>query len=160
MKRDVQSLTCEVKRGVRRRGGFTLVECLVAGTVLALFGGTIAIAAAQAGGANRRGVERRAAAQRLDAVLTKIDVLGPARMSIEGPFGGELESDESEQGPRGRAWAWSASIVQEGTWADLYIVEATVRWVGSTGKTRSVSARTRMFDPVGSRTVLAGWDDL
>ena len=132
----------------------------MAGTVLALFGSAIAIAAAQAGAASRRGVERRMAAQQLDAVLTKIDVLGPARMSVEGPFGGALETAQDGLAPRGGGWSWSAVIALEGAWADLYTVEVTVRWTGSAGQPRSITTRTRLFDPVGSRTVQAGWDEL
>lgn len=138
-----------------RRRAFTLVECLIAGTVLAIFGASIAIAAAQSTAATRRGGDRRAAAQRLDAVLTKIDVLGPARLATEGPFGGELDD-----GPGGRGWSWSTTIAEEGTWPDLYLVGVTITWTDSTGQPRSVTTRTRLFDPVGSRTVRVGWDEL
>ncbi len=127
----------------------------MAGTVLALFGGAVAIAATQAGVANRRGIERRLAAERLDAVLTKIDVLGPARVGAQGPFSGELEP-----GPRGRPWSWSVAIALEGTWADLYTVQVTIHWTSSAGGARALVGRTRLFDPAGSRTVRAGWDEL
>ena|GEM_PF-1639073 len=147
--------TSNFRGGRRRAAAFTLVECLVAGTVLALFGSSIAIAATQSAAAARRGDDRRAAAQRLDAVLTKIDVLGPARVATEGPFSGELDG-----GPGGRGWLWSATIVEEGTWPDLYAIGVTVSWTDSAGRPRSVTTRTRLFDPAGSRTVRVGWEEL
>ena len=147
------------RRGRRRPQAFTLVECLVAGTVLALFGASIAVAAGQAGAANRRGDQRREAARHLDAVLTKIDLLGPARLAVEGPLRGALAGGDFVQAGL-RDGAWSAAIGLEGTWPDLYTVAVTISWTDATGKPRSVTGRTRLYDPVGSRTVQVGWEEL
>ena len=136
-------------RVARVRRGFTLVECLISGTVLAGFGAAVAVAAGQAGNAARAGVERRAAAEALDTVLTRIDALGPARVGREGPRSGS-EGD----------LAWAAAVTEEGALPDLYDVAVTVSWTDPAGRTRTVTGRTRLYDPAGSRSPGLNWGEL
>ena len=82
-------------------------------------------------------------------------------MAIEGPFAGEFPpGSEDPNGRDGRAWSWSSTITSEGVWPDLYAVEVKVAWTDSAGRPRSLTTRTRLFDPVGSRSALVRWEDL
>lgn len=131
-----------------RRGGFTIVECLLAGVILAMFAATIATTVGQAGAAARRGEELRLAAGWLNEVMTRIDLIGPSRLLYEGPTQGELDS----------RFAWSANIEEE-LIGDLYNVEVTIRW-SSNGKVTSIVGYTQFQDPPDAQRTTVSWYDL
>ncbi len=131
-----------------RHRGFTIVECLLAGVILALFTATIATAVGQAGSAARRGKDLRLAAGWLDEVMTRIDLVGPARLLREGPTQGELDE----------RFSWSVKIEEE-IIGDLYDVQVTIRWKTGT-QTSSVVGFTQFQDPPKARRSSVSWYDL
>ncbi len=135
---------------LRGRGGFTLVECLIAGVVLAGFAAAIATTLARSTAAALRSEDQRLAAQWLDEVLTRVDLLGPARIATEGPRQGELDE----------RFSFALDLVQDDLNADLYIVTATITCPTASGGTQTVTGHTQLFDPAGSRTSLVYWEDL
>jgi len=135
-------------RRPRRQGGFTLVECLLAGLVLAVFGAALASAIIQASAVRQRAADDRLAAQWLDEVMTRIDMIGPARMALEGPVGGQLDD----------RFSWEATFEQE-LLSDLYEVHVTLIWTTPGGQ-RSAQADTMLMDPVGWRGETLQWSDL
>ena len=130
--------------------GFTLIECLIAGVILASFAAAIAAGVAQSVEAGRRGEDRRLAAQWLDEVFTRVDVLGPDRILNEGPVQGELDD----------RFSFELVVLPDEIQLDLYVVEATVFYPLPSGRTESVSAYTKLYDPAGSRESIVGWEDL
>lgn len=131
-----------------RRRGFTIVECLLAGVILALFAATIATTVGQAGAAARRGADLRLAAGWLNEVMTRIDLIGPARLSQEGPLQGELDS----------RFGWSAAIDQV-LIGDLYNVKVTINW-STNGRQTSVVGYTQFQDPPNATRTTVSWHDL
>lgn len=131
-----------------RRRGFTIVECLLAGVILALFAATIATAVGQAATAARRSEDLRRAAGWLQEVMTRIDMVGPSLLLREGPMQGQLDA----------RFSWSASIEPE-TLGDLYDVQVTIHW--STGKsTSSVVGYTQFQDPPEAQHLAGSWYEL
>ncbi len=131
----------------KHNAGFTLIECLLAGVILAGFGAVLSAAIAQALGVKQRAEDDRLAAQWLDEVMTRIDIVGPVELSYAGPTSGVLDE----------RFTWEAVITNE-VLTDLYQVDVTLRWVTPTGQ-RSVSAHTLLMDPPGWRTPVR-WGDL
>lgn len=130
------------------RPGFTLVECLLAGVILALFGSALAGMIAQTTTAVRRSNDDRLAAQYLDEVLTRIDIIGPARLQYQGPLAGTL----------GGRFNWSADITPQ-TDTGLYAVDITLAWTTPAGS-RSVQGHTLLMDPAGWRSDTTTWASL
>jgi len=124
------------------------VECLLAGVILALFTATIATAVGQAGAAARRGKDLRLAAGWLDEVMTRIDLIGPARLLREGPIQGELDA----------RFSWSVRIEEE-TIGDLYDVQVTISWK-SGAQVSSVVGYTQFQDPPRAQRASISWYDL
>lgn len=135
----------EPPRHHRVARGFTIVECLLAGVLLALFAGSIATTVAQAGMASRRGEDLRQAAAYLDEIFTRIDMVGPARLMYEGPTQGELDT----------RFAWSAQFEEE-TLADVYSIKVTIRWT-TEGKVSSIEGYTQLYDPPGATHTTVNW---
>ncbi len=132
----------------RAARGFTIVECLLAGVLLAIFAAAVTTSIGQASAAARKGQDTTLAAQWLDQVLTRIDMIGPARLLREGPLAGELDE----------RFSWSARIDTE-LIGDLYDVQVTIRW--TTGdKQSSVVGYTQFQDPPRARHVEVNWNDL
>ena len=131
-----------------RQRGFTIVECLLAGVILAVFSAAIATAVGQARAAARRGEDVRLAADRLDEVMTKIDMVGPARLLQDGPMRGDLDE----------RFSWSATIEDE-LLGDLYTVTVTIRWQTG-GKIQSVTGYTQFQDTPDSKHAAGSWYDL
>ncbi len=131
-----------------RDQGFTIVECLLAGVILALFSATIVTAVSQAGAAARRGEELRLAAGWLQEVMTRIDMVGPARLLREGPLRGELDT----------RFTWSATIKEESI-GSLYDVQVTIHWL-SGKRTSSVVGYTQFQDPPEAQHTAGSWYDL
>ncbi|MEM9752589.1 MAG: hypothetical protein AAF916_04310 [Planctomycetota bacterium] len=132
----------------KRRGrdrGFTIVECLLAGIILAAFAAVLARGIAQSATAVQRADDQRKAAQWLDEVMTRIDLIGPAELSYAGPMNGPLDE----------RFRWEADITQEAT-SDLYIVDVTVRWTTPRGP-QAVKAHTLLMDPPGWRNTGLSW---
>ena len=133
------------------RRGFTVIEALAAGMLMAIFGAAIAVAVGQATAVARQAEDQRLAAQWLDEVLTRIDIIGPARMSLEGPFSGRLDDRSS----------WTATFEPDAVHFDLYAVNVAVTYrSGPGGDTRTVRGYTLIQDPPGARTTPVFWDDL
>ena len=137
--------------GRSRSRGFSLVEVLLAGVLLAVFGGVLASAVGQSAQARARAEADRAAAQALEEVLTRVDLIGPRTLEREGPTSGELPVEEE-------VWSWELTLTQRPS-SDLFEVAATVRPGGDqTGPART--AHTLLMDPVGWRSVGYRWEDL
>lgn len=126
--------------------GFTLIECLLAGVVLAIFGAAMAASIAQAMAANERASRQRQAAMYLDEVFTRIEAIGPATLLVQGPTDGEFGD-----------FTWSADITQNPD-SDLYTVVVTLTWPTARG-TQSTQGYTLIHDPVGSRPLPLYWED-
>lgn len=136
----------------RSRDGFTLVEALVAGVILALSAGVLGVAVRGGMRSMTLAREYQTAAELMDRVLTKIDVVGAARMAEEGPLEGAFE-------PPNESFSWSAQIVprQEG---DLCEVTVKIVWESGLGTKRSVEAQTLLNDPVRIPEDRPAWDEL
>lgn len=134
----------------RRVQGFTIIESLIAGVILALFAAALAGTIAQSSRAAARSQDHRKAAEWLDTVFTRFDILGPSRLAAEGPAEGPLDD----------RFNWSASITQDDVWADLYQVSVVIRYTTLDGRPGRVVGYTQFHDPVGRRTSAAQWGDL
>ncbi len=132
----------------QRKRGFTIVECLLAGVILAIFAVTIATSVGQAGNAARRGEDLRQAADRLNEVFTRIDMIGPSQLMYEGPTQGELDSK----------FAW-VSVIEEDVLTDLYNIKVTISW-STNGKVSSIVGYTQIYDPPEANHTTANWYDL
>ncbi len=132
------------------RPGFTVVECLIAGVILALFAASLAAATAQSGRAAMRAQDHRQAAQWLDTVLTRIDMLGPYQLSVQGPV----------EGPLDERFSWSAVITEDLELANLYRVSVTVSYRGRDERPGRIVGHTQFYDPAGMRTLEMPWEEL
>jgi len=131
--------------GLHRRGrsdGFTIVETLVAGMILALAGLAIATAVNQSMEALRRAKQTRQAARLLDRAMIRVDALGPATLLSQGPTQGRFSAPNNH-------FRWRVDI-QSMVETDLYAVTVTVSWQAGASQ-RSVQASTRLNDAPGSR---------
>jgi len=126
--------------------GFTLVEALCAGVVLALGATMISTGVSHALASATAARDKRHAAMLLDEVLTRIDVIGPQRLSTQGPTEGRIAD----------RFHWRAEIDKVDL-GGLYEVEAVVEWDTPRGP-RSVSAQTRIHDPAGTRRLNLQWE--
>ena len=137
----------------RPRRGFSLIEVLLAGVLLAVFGAVLAASVGQAADARGRAAADRAAAAALEDVLTRVDLLGPRRLEREGPTSGEIAVG-------GEPWSWELSIEQRPA-SDLFEVAATVRPTREDGGAApGRTAHTLLMDPEGWRTAAYRWEDL
>ncbi|MAE65373.1 MAG: hypothetical protein CMJ18_13965 [Phycisphaeraceae bacterium] len=140
------------------RRAFTLVEALAAGMILAMGTVTIATGIGQSAKMRARAREVERAAEVLDLVMTRIDLIGPARLRIEGPV----------EGTFGARHRWSAEI-EPRLEADLYEIHLEVRWDPPSGRDRddaapdaerAVRLHTLLNDPPNSRNPILQWEDL
>jgi type II secretory pathway pseudopilin PulG len=139
-------------RNFGRRGGFTLVEALAAGVILALSAVVLGIAVTQGMRSLELARDYQRAAELLDRTLTKVDLIGPARLLLEGPTRGAFEP------PHDRfAWQLDISPRLEGY---LYEVTVQITWSSPRGERRSTVAQTLLNDPPDSRPAELDWDDL
>lgn len=136
----------------RRSTGFTLVETLVAGIILAASASVLGLAVKQGARGRTAARDAQKAAELLDRVLTKIDAIGPARMTEEGPTEGTFA-------PPNDTFSWAASMKPNLT-GYLYTVTVRVSWRDAAGQERSADAQTLLNDPPGSRSDMLEWDDL
>ena len=92
------------------------------------------------------------AAELLDRTFTKIDLIGPALLYLEGPTAGVFE-------PPHQDFAWQAQIDTRLD-GSLYEVTVTITWQTAGGTYRSIQAQTLLNDPPGSRSSDILWEDL
>ncbi len=137
----------------KRSRGFTLVEVLVAGVVLALSAGATGLTISNGMRSLALARDYQRAAELLDRTFTKIDMIGPARILYEGPSEGLFDEDRHEK------FAWQATIDSrlEG---NLYEVTVRILWQTPSGKPRFIEAQTLLNDPPGSRSSELYWDEL
>jgi len=134
-----------------RAGGFTLVETLAAGMILAVAGATLSLSVRLGLQSLQRAADLQLAASLADRVLTKVDLLGPAAMLAEGPASGAFE-------PPDEGFAWTIAIDPPNA-DDLYRVTVTVTW-DVRGTTRTVDVQTLLYDPPGSHAANLVWESL
>jgi len=135
-----------------RRGGFTLVEALVAGAILTLSASAIGAIVTTAMHCLDKAKEYQVAAELLDRTLTRIDMFGPSRLQLEGPIQGVFAP------PHDRfTWKAGISAMSEG---HLYDVIVTVSWQTPGGRQGSAQAETLLNDPPDSRPAGLKWEDL
>ncbi|MBB6429896.1 prepilin-type N-terminal cleavage/methylation domain-containing protein [Algisphaera agarilytica] len=138
------------KHATSRSRGFTIVESLIAGVILALFAAALAGTTAQSSRAALRAQDHRKAAEWLDTVFNRIDMIGPARLASEGPVQGALDD----------RFNWSLSLDNDALYPDLYLVSVVISYTGADGRPARVEGHTQIHDPVGRRLVVARWEDL
>ena len=140
-----------MRRRRHQSSGFTLIEALLAGVILAAV--CVAVGGAVVGSLRSSGAGRdyATAAHLLDDTMTKIDLIGPVRLASDGPTSGTFP-------PPNERFEWSATIEDPGL-PDLFEVVLTVTWRGDTGE-RSAVVATRLYDPLNSRNPLLRWEDL
>ena len=85
-------------------------------------------------------------------MLTRVDLIGPARLSTEGPTEGVFD-------PPNERYSWSVAIAPE-LEGDLYNVTVRVHWRTADGRSRSAEAQTLLNDPPGARDAALTWGDL
>ena len=137
----------------QRSDGFTLVEVLVAGVILALAAGTLGLTVSQSMRSLGLARDYQRAAELLDKTFTKIDLIGPARILYEGPSEGLFDEARHER------FAWQAKIDSrlEG---NLYEVTVRILWETPSGKGRFIEAQTLLNDPSGDQPSELYWDEL
>ncbi len=133
------------------RRGFTLVEALAAGTILALSAAVLGSAMAQVHRSMDAAGGQQRAAELLDRVLTKVDTLGPERVLREGPTEGRFE-------PPHDAFTWQVQI-RPRTVGHLYEVTVQVRWPLGPGQ-RLAECQTLLNDQPNSRNPSMTWESL
>ena len=136
----------------RHSGGFTLAEAMLAGAVLAMAGFVLGLIVTRSMRSLTRARDTQQAAELLDRTLTRIDLIGPARLVAEGPTEGVFL-------PPHDRFAWRAEIAPrlEG---NLYEVTVHVAWHTPGGQRRSARLQTLLNDPPGARPEELQWGDL
>jgi type II secretory pathway pseudopilin PulG len=135
----------------RRRRGFTLIEALVAGVVLAMSALAIGGAIAQSLAATQLSRDYQQAAELSQQIMTRVDIIGPARLLLEGPLHGEFD-------PPMARFTWNLEI-DERLVGHLFEIVLTVRWQ-SGDRERSIEVATLLNDPPDSRPPFVRWEDL
>ena len=134
------------------RKAFTLVEALAAGVILTLAGTMLAVAVSQGMRSLTLSRDTQRAAELLDRTLTKIDMIGPARLMEEGPTEGPFPAPHEK-------FRWEAQI-EARTEGYLYDVTVRITWPTVGGGRRKVVGATRLNAPPKSRPEELEWDDL
>ena len=140
-------------RGVsRNRRGFTLVETLVAGVVLAISAAVLGTTVSQAMRSLTLARDYQRAAELLDKTLAKVDLIGPARLMYEMPENNVFDP------PHDRfSWQMKIDSRNEG---DLYEVTVYILWRTPAGESRWIQGQTLLNDPPDSRPGELYWDEL
>ena len=136
---------CRVRACTRAPRGFTLLECLLAGVLLAGFAAGLTAAMRSATTAQQAGVGRLQAAGHLDSLLARIDAVGVAAWSQDGPFSGQL--------PGGQRWSATTQTLPD---TGLHRVDVAVTWPVPGGQRRA-TAHTLLRAEAASGL---RWDDL
>ncbi|MCJ7543090.1 MAG: hypothetical protein MUP47_00755 [Phycisphaerae bacterium] len=135
----------------RHSRAFTVIEALAAGTILAMAALIVgpSVSGALVGLEDARDLQR--AAQLLDETLTRIDLIGPERVSREGPLTGQFEAPDDR-------FTWQAQI-EPTVPGDLYQVTVRVSWTGPRGR-HTAAAQTLLNDTPGSHNETLEWRNL
>ena len=128
------------------------MEALVAGVILALWAAVLGTTISQSMGSLALARDYQQAAELLDKTLTKIDMIGPARVMFEVPSEGVFEA------PRER-FSWQREI-EARTEGHLYEVTVRIRWTTPGGQIQSIEAQTLLNDQPGSRPSELNWDEI
>lgn len=176
-------------RNVRLQcGGFTVVEAVCAGIILALSAAAIGSRVSQAVRSVSQARELRAATAVLDELMTKVDLIGPLRLDYEGPtegvidqrFAWEIKIEQQLEGDLyavslkvywlAGGWAWDSDegeVTEDGADMDMSLDEAdgADRPMAPSGAParvgrRMIEAHTLINDGAGYRNPLFEWDDL
>ena len=140
---------------MRRRAGhrgFTVVETLVAGVILAAGAVVIGLSVRQGLRATELAGQYQAAAELLDQVMSKVDLIGPDAMLASGPAAGAFDAPNER-------FNWEVQVEVTDT-TDLYQVTARIDWSRVDGSQAQVEAQTLMYDKPGSRPAGLEWDGL
>ena len=140
------------KRTQRQPDGFTLVEVLVAGVILALSAAVLGMTISQSMRSLALARDYQEAAELLDKTLTKIDLIGPSNLLNEVP------SENMFEPPHDR-FAWKVQI-EPYAQGHLYEVTVHILWKTPGGTTRSIEAQTLLNDPPDSRPTELDWDSI
>jgi type II secretory pathway pseudopilin PulG len=135
----------------RSRGGFTLLETLVAGMILAMSLAVMGTGLSHVYASLSEARDQRRAAVLLDELLTKADMIGPARLASEGPHAGQFDGQDQR-------FSWSLDIHNRPE-GHLYDVTATLSW-NVAGRNKTLRIQTYLDDPPNSRDALLKWGDL
>ena len=106
------------RKSVRRRGGFTLIEVLIAGVILAIGMTTLLTLTSRAIGLQRRGEQKIVAAALLDELLSSVLTEGPQDFL-------RLQSTSGPCDPPYEDWEFAVDI-ENAVGSDPYRVLATV----------------------------------
>ena len=134
------------------RRGFTIVEALVAGVILALSAVALGATVSHCMRSLTLARDYQRAAELLDETFTKIDIIGPAQLYYEGPTEGICREPHER-------FTWQATIDPR-TEGSLYEVTVRISWPNPAGGSRHVEAQTLLNDPAGSRPDELLWEDL
>ena len=149
-----KALAVQCKKGSRasiHQRGFSLIEALCAGIILGLCSVTLSGLIIQSMHATNVSEEYQTAAELLNQVLTKVDVVGPSSLIVDGPTEGTFDSPHEN-------YSWSIDIENDEETNDLYTIEAVISWSTITGN-RQVTGSTLLYDPANSRGSIS-WEDL
>jgi type II secretory pathway pseudopilin PulG len=133
--------------------GFTLVEVLAAGMILALSAAAIGLGVRQSLNSLNKARDYQQAAELLDRVMTKIDLLGPGVVSAEGPLTGQFE-------PPREKFEWESQIELLASESWLYEVTVRIAWMNPAGHRQTVEAQTWLFDPPKEEPSGLTWEDV
>ena len=140
------------RRTQRHSGGFTLVETLAAGIILALSAAVLGLSVRQGMRSLAMARDYQQAAELLDETLTKIDLIGPARVLAYGPADGAFA-------PPNQRFRWSAAI-DTSLNQSLYDVAVRISWRTPAGESHSLVAQTFLYDPPDETLSQLAWEDL
>ncbi|NLF30526.1 MAG: type II secretion system protein [Planctomycetes bacterium] len=139
------------RRPGARTAGFTLVETLAAGMILAAAGAMLSLSVRLGLQSLQRAGDLQRAAALADRVLTKVDLIGPVALLENGPMVGAFQ-------PPDERFAWAVAI-EPPTADDLCRVKVTITWLVR-GTTRAVDVETLLHDPPGSHPANLVWESL
>jgi hypothetical protein len=97
--------------------------------ILALAAGLISAGSAQAMDSLRNARDFQRAAQLLDQTLTRIDLIGPDRVSREGPAQGRFPTPDDR-------FEWETEIHSRSQ-GHLFLVTVRIRWTACAARSRS-----------------------
>lgn len=127
----------------RHRAGFTLAETVVAGVVLTLSACVVGLIVTRGMRSLAQARDTQRAAELLDRVLTRIDLIGPAELLAADDTAGTFDPPDDR-------FAWDAAINPKDQ-GYLYDVIVRVSWTAGDGERRSAKAQTFLNDPPGAR---------
>ena len=137
----------------QNRRGFTLVEVMAAGVILALSASVLSLGVRQSLRSLGKARDYQQAAELLDRIMTKTDMFGAGRIRVEGPNQGGFP-------PPHDRFRWQTQIESADTESDLYEVTVRIAWVDPNGYTQYVEAQTLLYDPPRLAEQELSWEDV